>query len=102
MQFNCNPFVKEKRNLWRLYNVANAYGCKPSDYFELETEMAEWQLNEACLLVGRRVENNLNNGKDMWFGFGKDKSLLGTLKRGYRSARQLVRKKMKIPESGVW
>jgi hypothetical protein len=59
-------------------------------------------LDEACLSVGRRVENNLNNGKDMlWHGFGGS-GLMNSVKRGYRSAKQFVKKKMKIPESGVW
>jgi len=64
--------------------------------------MAAWQLDEACLSVGRRVENNLNSGREMWHGFGADSSLMGAVKRGYRSAKQFVKKKMKIPESGVW
>jgi hypothetical protein len=93
--------VKEKTNLWRLYNAATAYGYKPSDFFTLETDMAAWQLDEACLLVGRRVEKNLNEGKDAFAGFG-DAGLMGTVKRGYRSAKQFVKKKMKSPESGVW
>lgn len=69
---------------------------------KLETELAAWQLDEACLIVGRRVENNVNNGKDMWHGFGGSTGLAGAVKRGYRSAKQFVMKKMKIPESGVW
>lgn len=94
--------MKEKNNLWRLYSAATAYGCRPSDFVELETEMAAWQLDEACLLVGRRVENNLNSGKDAFAGFGDETGLMGAVKRGYRSAKQFVKKKMRIPDSGVW
>jgi hypothetical protein len=91
--------VKEKPNLWRLYNAATAYGCKPSDFFSLDTELAAWQLDEACLIIGRRVERNLNEGKDAFAGFGG--GFVNAVKRGYRSAKQFVKKKMKIPESGV-
>jgi hypothetical protein len=85
-----------------VYSAATAYGCRPSDFFSFETDMAAWQLDEACLMIGRRVENNINNGKDMWAGFGSEPGLLGAVKRGYRSAKTFVRRKMKIPESGVW
>lgn len=92
--------MREKTNLWRLYNVATAYGCRPSDLLDLETELARWQLDEACLMVGRRVENNLNEGKDAFAGF--DGGVIGAIKRGYKSARAFVKKKMRIPDSGVW
>jgi hypothetical protein len=94
--------VKEKTNLLRLHNLADAYGFRPSALFTLETDLADWQLDEACLIVGRRVENNLNAGKDMWAGFENESGLLASMKRGYASAKQFVKKKMKIPESGVW
>lgn len=93
--------MKDKTNLWRVYNAATAYGCRPSDFFTLETELAAWQLDEACLMVGRRVENNLNNNKDAFAGF-EGTGILGAVKRGYQSAKQFVKKKIKIPESGVW
>lgn len=94
--------MTERIHLWRLYNAATAYGCRPSDFFHLETELAAWQLDEACLVIGRRVEKNLNEGKDAFAGFNSGSGLLASVKRGYRSAKQFVRKKMRIPESGVW
>src|SRR5512137_115704 len=69
------PFAREKLNLLRLYNQATAYGQKPSDFFELETEIGCWALDEACLRVGRRVENNLNSGKDAFYGFNDQSSV---------------------------
>lgn len=88
-------------NLWRLYSAAIAYGCRPSDFFELETELAAWQLDEACLMIGRRVEHNLNEGKDA-FDELQVQSFKSKVKRGFQSAKQFVKRKMKIPESGVW
>jgi len=101
VQSNCVPFVREKPNLWRLYSAATAYGCRPSDFVQLETELAEWQLDEACLMVGRRVEKNMNDGKDAFDGFDGG-GLLNAVKRKYRSAKQFVKRTMKIPENGVW
>lgn len=96
--------MTEKTNLWRLYNAATAYGRRPSEFFEFETELAAWQLDEACLIVGRRVEKNLNENKEPFAGMdgGGSFSLRSTLRGAYRSAKQFVRKKMRIPESGVW
>ena len=85
--------------MWRLYNTANAFGRRPSDYFTFETELAEWYLDEACLSVGRRIENNLNNGKPPFSGFGD----AGKFSRvGYRSVRGTRRvKKVKIKANGT-
>lgn len=44
--------------------MATAYGQRPSGFLHLETEMAAWALDEACLLVGRKYENMLNEGKN--------------------------------------
>lgn len=90
--------MKEKRNLLRLHNQAEAYGTLPSEILELETIWGAWQLNEVCLLVGRKVERNVNENKEAFAGLG----MVEAVKRGYRSARQFVKKKMKIPESGIW
>jgi hypothetical protein len=31
---------------------------------QLETEIAAWALDEACLMIGRKFENMLNDGKN--------------------------------------
>ena len=95
--------MKVKPNLWRLYNAATAYGGRPSDYFELETELAAWQLDEACLIVGRRIENNLNQGKDMWDGFSAAEIGTTVGKKKYSSVKGLrPLKKVKIKPNGTW
>jgi len=66
-----------------------------------ETELAAWQLDEACLVVGRQVENNLSNGKDAFAGF-EETGLIGAIKRGYRSAKNLVKKRIRINADGTW
>lgn len=48
--------------------MATAYGERPSGFLNLETEMAAWALDEACLLVGRKYENLLNEGKNPFSG----------------------------------
>ena len=65
----------------------------------LETPWGAYQFNEICLMVGRRVENNLNKGKDAFDGLGS--SVIGKMKRGYQSAKQFVKKKVKI-KNGIW
>jgi hypothetical protein len=47
-----------------LYNQATAYGKRPSEFMQLETEIGAWALDEACLMIGRKFENMLNEGKD--------------------------------------
>jgi len=81
-----------------LYNTASAYGKRPSDFFRFETELGAWQFDEACLIVGRRVEQNVNSNQAPFAGFDlpMDKS------RGFRSAKQLVRRKVKIRPDGTW
>jgi hypothetical protein len=81
--------------------MATAYSKRPSDFIMLETEMAAWQLDEACLMIGRQVEKNMHEGKDAFSGFG-DSGLLGAIKRGYRSAKALVKKTVRIRPDGTW
>ena len=80
--------MKDKTNLWRLYNASTAYGRRASDFMNLETEIAAWALDEACLLVGRKFENLLNEGKNPF----SDQSPVIS-KRGYASApKRLIKK----------
>jgi hypothetical protein len=68
----------------------------------LETPWGAWQLNEVTLMVGRRVEKNLNEKKDAWDGFGGQASgVRGQLKR-FRSAKGRVSKKVRVKEDGTW
>jgi hypothetical protein len=68
----------------------------------LETPWGAWQLNEVTLMVGRRVENNLNNKKDAWEGFSSQRlAISGQLKR-FRSAKGRVSKKVTIKADGTW
>lgn len=60
--------MRDRVNLWRLYNQSTGYGRRPSDYFELETDLAKWVLDEKCLSIGRMCENALNEGRDPFAG----------------------------------
>jgi hypothetical protein len=96
----CGPFATNNENFLRfllsLHNQAEAYGPRPSEILGLETDWGAWQLNEITLVVGRRVERNLNEGKDAFDGF----SLNG--KGKFRSAKDRVKRKIRIPKSGIW
>ena len=83
--------------------MATAYNKRPSEFFHLENEIAAWQLDEACLMVGRRVENNLNSGKEAFEGLavGSGQLAVGS-KNGHRSPKHLVKRKVKIKANGTW
>ena len=102
----CAPFATDQQNLLRfllsLHSQAEAYGSKPSEIFGLETDWGAWQLNEITLMVGRRVEKNLNEGKDAFAGFGLTAAHPRNGNGRYRSVKSRVTKKMKIPASGIW
>jgi hypothetical protein len=85
-----------------LHNQAEAYGCLPSEILDLETPWGAWQLNEITLMVGRRVENNLNKGKDAFDGLGDQRLAVSGQPKKYRSAKNKVTKRIKIPENGIW
>lgn len=101
MRTRCVPFAKALPNLLRLHNQAEAYGKTPSEVLNLETPWGAWQLNEVTLMVGRRVERNTNAGKEAWTGFNHP-SLMTRIQNGYRSAKALVMKKVKIKPDGTW
>ena len=89
--------MKDKTNLWRLYNSSTAYGKRPSDFMQLETEIAAWALDEACLIVGRRYENMLNEGKNPFSNSSKVEG-----QKSYAPVPKKGMKRMKIPENGIW
>lgn len=84
-------------NLARIHNLASAYGVRPSDFFEFETDIGAFQLDEACLIVGRQIEHNLHEGKPAFEGIGG-----GNVKREYRSVKHLATKKVKLDADGLW
>jgi hypothetical protein len=82
-----------KTNLWRLYNLATGYGQRPSDFFELETDLARWMLDETCLAVGRQCEKLIQDGKDPFEDGLKSKT--------FRSAKGHKIKKVKFKADGT-
>lgn len=87
-------------NLLSLHLVGKSYGKRPSDLLGLHTEWGAWQLDELCAIVGAWAEGNVMNGKDPFAGLGQTHSKNG--KNGYRSPKQLVKRKVKIPKNGIW
>jgi len=56
-----------------------------------------------CLVVGRRVENALAKKHPVDWILGSGAQAAGkAASRGFRDARAFVRRKVKVPESGVW
>ena len=87
--------MKDKTNLWRLYNSAAAYGKRPSDFMNLESDLAAWALDEACLMIGRKFENLLSNGINP---LGQSEI---NNKRGYANAPKRLIKKKNFEELGI-
>lgn len=60
------PFVQNRSELLKLHNLGAAYGQRPSAIARIEDEWAAFQLDSACLVIGRKVENALreNEAKD--------------------------------------
>jgi hypothetical protein len=90
--------VKDKTNLWRLYSSATAYGKRPSDFVQLETEIAAWALDEACLMTGRKFENLINEGKNP---FADAQTGKGS-RTSYAPVASGNIKRVKIKENGTW
>jgi len=89
-----------RTNLWRLFNLATGYGKSPSEITGLQTDLGKWNLDEVCLIVGRRIEKNLNEGKDAFTGFSLPPSPSGNGR--YRSAKGRITKQLRIPANGIW
>src|SRR3989304_7214219 len=96
------PFAKVKSNLWRLYNLATGYGKSPSEITGLPTDLGKRNLDEGCLIVGRRVEKKKNEGKDAFTGFSLPQSPSGNGNGRYRSAKGRITKRLQIPANGIW
>jgi hypothetical protein len=76
--------------------MATAYGRRPSDFVQLETEFGAWSLDEACLALGRRYENMINEGKNPF----SDSSVNGS--GAYAPAAKANMKRVKIKANGTW
>lgn len=76
--------------------MATAYSKRPSEFVQFETEIAAWALDEACLMIGRKYENMLNDGKNPFH----QSSVSGG--QSYAPVPRREIKSMKIPENGVW
>lgn len=64
---------------------------------QLETEIAAWALDEACLMIGRKFENLLNEGKNPF-----NDQLSVSDKQGYAPVAKGNIKKIKINANGTW
>jgi hypothetical protein len=59
---------------------------------QLETEIAAWALDEACLVTGRKFENMFNEGRNP---FALTPALSQNGREGYASAPKRMIKKVK-------
>jgi hypothetical protein len=76
--------------------MATAYGNRPSDYFKFETEIGAWVFDEACLITGRQIENEVNEGKPPF----SEKS--SNSRSAYAPAAKANMKRVKINANGTW
>lgn len=75
--------------------MATAFSFRPSEIMGLTTDLAQWNLDEACLVYGRQIENAYNKNEDPFSTLGNGSQAK------YRSANQFVTRKVKI-KNGVW
>ncbi len=96
MRSRCDPFVQNKRLLWNLHNLAATYGQRPSDYLEVDDNWLAYQIDLACLTVGREIEGRIRRKLPVNWGDKKPaaKQAVGSLRARAR--------KMSVPENGVW
>jgi len=86
-----------------LHGLATAYGTRPSRILGVKNSWVAYQLDLCCLVVGRRVENALAKKYPVDWILGSRTQAEGkAIGRGFRDARAFVRRKVKVPESGVW
>ncbi len=91
--------MRESGNLIILHSICSAYGKLPSEYMELETPWARWQMDEVTLYAGRKAERDAqSDGADpKYSAVGKGKIV------GYKSAAQgRTLKRVKIKANGTW
>jgi len=80
-----------------MHSLAEAYGPRPSQRLQLQTEWAAYQFDEACLMAGRAAEKAaLENRNQFPAGNGHKPG-----KTRFRSLRGMATKKVKV-KNGVW
>ncbi len=79
--------------------MATTYGLRPSQFFRLETDLAAWQLDEACFITGAECEAEISKGNNPFGGF----TISGQPSNGkYASAPKQLIRKVKIKPDGTW
>jgi hypothetical protein len=103
---NCDPFAAKKANLWELHQLGATYAQRPSSILGITDSWLAYQIDVVTLRLGTWVEGKLEERDKE----GKRIHTLDELLRDdlaeeqirFASAKHLVVKKMKIPDSGVW
>jgi hypothetical protein len=92
--------VKARENAIFLHNICDAYGVLPSDYLQVDTPWARWQVDVTVLLIGRQAEAEAienKQGRQGYSAVGRGQT------SGYRSAAPMRGlRKVKIRENGTW
>jgi hypothetical protein len=70
---------------------------RPSQFLHLETELAAWMLDEACLVVGRQFQHEIDQGRDP---FVNNSAPPGQRYRSISGGKKLRR--VKIKPDGTW
>lgn len=93
----CAPFVENKRLLWNLHSLGSAYGQRPASYLGLDADSREgYEVDLACLTVGRDVEERLRKKRPMPWQEVKRPAGGGFGRLAERA------RKVKVPGNGVW
>ena len=90
-----NPFVT-RDNLFVLHSMGEAYGVRPSEILGMETPWGAWQVDRVTLIVGRKVEKEIIDGKP-------PESSPAASTEEFRDPRGLAKvKKIKRNPDGTW
>lgn len=85
--------------------MAAAYGSRPSAILGVEDSWSAYQLDLCCLTLGRQVEGLISGPEkerltiEQALALTDDGAPLGGV---YRDPSMYVKRKVAIPESGVW
>lgn len=96
--------MRNRKNLWRLHTLGDAYGVRPSALLGIDDEWLAFQLDETVLIFGREMENEMSKAS----ADERKRSLTDLFRMNRKPAQQFAPMKMpgiakmKIPENGIW
>ena len=92
--------------MWNLFQMAKTCGSKPSNFLGLPPhDWATYQFDQAVVVFGLGIESKMSKRDKKGRPIHRLKELLAPERgahRAVRSARHLVRRRVRIGPSGTW